>query len=133
MDGSALTRHRYPAIIPHDLETAEPVTVHKPRTTLSFAETAALENAAMQKINGHHRPKHNSGKTASPDQVNGWLQTIAALPSPFIALDAERAMGIAKSSAHYRLEMMAEKGLVQKARTRTGPQLWEVVKKIIPA
>ena len=132
MDGNTYTRRRYPAIIPHDIPSAEPVTIQNPRTTLSFAELAALENKARIALDGrqkqHHAP-HNLGQRATDETVNGWLAVIAALPSPFSALDAQNAMGCAKSAAHNRLKIMADRGLVHKARTRTGPQLWEVVKK----
>ena len=132
MDGITYTRARYPAFIPHDMPSAEPVTIQNPRTTLSFAELALREQQARWALDGrqrqHHAP-HNPGQRATDETVNGWLAVIAALPSPFIALRAQKAMGCAKSAAHYRLKIMADRGLVQKARTRTGPQLWEVVKK----
>lgn len=135
MDGSIYTRARYPSLVPADLPRAEPATLHRPRTTLSFAELAAMERSAYKAHYGQEQPErhaHNSGKRASDETLQSWLDAIAALPGPFIALDAQNAMGCAKSAAHNRLHMLQERGMVRKVPGRRFPQLWEVVKKDEP-
>jgi prophage DNA circulation protein len=136
MDSSTFTRARYPAIIPHDLARAEPVTIQKPRTALSFAQLAAMEQQARWQHDGRqrqHYAPHNLGQRATQETLDGWLAELATLPAQFIALDAQNAMGCAKSATHNRLHMLADKGMVQKVRTRSGPQLWEVTPSAINA
>lgn len=132
MDGTYHTRAKYPAYIPSDVPRAEPVTIHKPRTMLSFAETAALEQRArweIDKPNLQNYAPHNLGKRASQETLDEWLELLAELPSPFIVLDAQYAMGCAKSATHNRMHMLEEKGMVRKTQEVCRPQTWEVVKK----